>query len=184
MFAVGATCLLLAGCGGGSGSSTARQEKESDMAILNAALGKELTLADGLAAGLPLLRGDAGSLALVEELRAQEQEHADALTKAIRGLDGETEAEPGELEDTEVKAPADFFAFAYGLGSSTVASHMSAIPKVAGGHSRVMLAAIAANEAQQLVLLRKALGAGPLELVPSPFETGATPPPGEDLPQG
>ena len=36
---------------------------------------------------------------------------------------------------------------------------------------------MAANQAQHLVLLRRALGAKPLETIPSAFETGETPAP-------
>lgn len=182
MFAIGVAFLMLSGCGGGGGGSSSEEaEKAADIELLNDALAQELTAVDGLTHGLPLVRGTA--LALTQEFRAQEQEHVDALIKSIRGLGGKTDAEPSELELTDVKTQDDFFVFAYDLGSATIASHMSAIPKLSGSHLRVLFASIVADESQQLVVLRRGLGAGPLELVPEPFETGGTPAPGEASPQ-
>ncbi|HWB69039.1 MAG TPA: ferritin-like domain-containing protein [Solirubrobacterales bacterium] len=177
IFAAAAALALLAGCGGGGASSTA-QEKAADVKLLNEALGAELTAVNGFTAGLPLLSGTPRTLA--EQLRAQAQEHVDALSKSIRGLGGSAAPQPSALETSTLKSPDDFYAFAYELENSTIASHMSAIPKLAGSHLRVLFASIVADEAQQQVLLRHALGAGPRGLVPDAFETGASPAPGEE----
>jgi hypothetical protein len=169
------------GCGGGN-SSTVESEKAADAELLNAALAREQTAVDGLTHGLPLLRGT--RLAVAREFRAQDQEHVDALTKAIRGVGGETDGEASTLDFTGVKSEADFVAFIYELENSTVASHMSAIPELSLGSSNVLMASIVANEAQQLSMLRQALGARPLELVPEALENGETPAPGEEAPEG
>ncbi len=62
-----------------------------------------------MSAALALLRGrDARVVA--RQLRGQDQAHVDALTKAIRGVGGETEAEAGELEPPGPEEPEEALA--------------------------------------------------------------------------
>jgi hypothetical protein len=170
-----------AGCGGGGGgSSPAQSEKEADADLVDNAIARELATAGAYAHGLSL-PGRAGA-ALLRELRAQAQEHVDALTKAIRGLGGEVDsekiaAEREALDYTGVKSRADFLAFAYERESRGVAGALSEVSKLSTPWPRSLLGSIAANQAQHLVLLRQALGAGPLASVPEPFEAGTTPAP-------
>ncbi len=167
--------LVAAGCGGGGGTPATESDKAADVQILNYALSRELTAIDAYTRGLPMLRGR--TLAVGRRLRAQEQEHVDALTKAIRGLGGKTDAAPTPLDFAGVKSQAGFLAFAYELGNSLVRSHTGEIAKLATPWPRSLLTSIVASEAQQLVLLRQGLGAAPLASVPEAFESGGTPPP-------
>jgi rubrerythrin len=171
---LGALALLaLAGCGEGSASES---EKEADVQILNAALGRELAAAELYAQGQPLLRGPYAGVG--RAFRAQAEEHANALTKAIRGLGGESEPEPVELDDSGVKDQGDFLVFAYDLESSALAAYLEAAPRLETAAPRTLAAALAASHAQHLVVLRQGLGAGPVASVPEGFEPGDLPPPG------
>jgi hypothetical protein len=96
--------LAAAGCGKGGHGAETDPEKGLDSAILNEGLSRELTALAAYTRGNGLLRGR--ERALGRQLRAQEQEYADALTKAIRGLGGNTEAAAEELDFTQVKDQA------------------------------------------------------------------------------
>jgi bacterioferritin (cytochrome b1) len=175
-FALGAAfVLVLAGCGGGGGGSATAGEKAGDLEVLNAALSQELTAIDAYTRGLPLLHGQA--LASAGEFRTQEQEHVDGITKAIRGLAGKIEVDKNSLDYSGLETEADFLSLAYEEENALVAFYMNAIPKLETGAPRGLLAAIAANEAEHLVVLRQELGARPDELVPGAFETGDSTPP-------
>jgi bacterioferritin (cytochrome b1) len=177
VFAAVALALAVGGCGD-DGASATDSEKAADAEILNAALDQELTAARAYAHGDELLRGPFRTVG--REFRAQAQEHADAITKAIRGLGGEMEAEPGELDYSEVRSQADFLAFAYGLENVALTSYLEATPQLETPGPRVLAAALAASHAQHLVVLRRGLGAGPAASVPEALEQGDLPPPSRD----
>lgn len=103
-----AASLIVAGCGGSGHGAETDPEKGSDAAILNEALARELTLLDAYTRGQPLLRGERRADGRL--LRAQEQEYVDALTKAIRGLGGDTEATAEELDPAGLGGRAAFLA--------------------------------------------------------------------------
>jgi hypothetical protein len=174
-----AATLALFGCGQGAHTDP---EKAADAAILNAALSQELTTAAAYARGLPLLRGRLRPLG--RELRAQEQEYVDALTKAIRGVGGETEAEAGETDFSGVKTRAEFLTLAYELESAALAADLGAAPRLYTSAPRGLAASLASGHAQHLVLLRQALGAGPVASIPQAFDGGEVPPPGGAAPSG
>jgi rubrerythrin len=111
-----ALAIVAAGCGDSGRGAETNPEKGSDAEILNEGLSHELTAVAAYTRGNGLLHGPARALG--RELRAQEQEYVDALTKAIRGLGGDTEAEAEELDFSEVKDQAAFLALAYDLESA------------------------------------------------------------------
>lgn len=170
-----ALAALAAGCGRPGGGATTDAEKAADVEILNAALAQELTAAEAYGRGLPLLRGPL--VAVGREFRAQAQEHADAIVKAIRGLGGATAAEPGEVDYSDVKGQAGFLALAYGLENAALAAYLEAAPRLQTAAPRTLAAALAASHAQHLVVLRQGLGAGPAASAPEAFEPGDLPPP-------
>jgi bacterioferritin (cytochrome b1) len=178
--------FVAVGCGGGGEEPPSEGEKADDIAILNTALGYELTVVDAYGRALPLLRGE--TLAVAREFRAQEQEHINAIVKAIRGLGGRTDAEspdPSELgcnaydsyRMSNALHPSvdDALALVYCQVSAAIAEDMSAVANLTASWPRALLTSIVANEAQQLAVLRQALGADP---VPEAFENGEIPPPG------
>lgn len=175
---LGAVATALAGslaaCGGGGGSAT---DKEADVRVLNEILGRQLAAVEAYGQALPALRG--AELAAARRFRAQEQEHVDATTKTLRGLEAEADPPVETIEAGELKTPEDALHFLYELESATIDAELSAVGKLTIGWPRPLIAAMAANQAQRLVLIRRALGAEPSEIVPEAFETGETPAPEE-----
>jgi rubrerythrin len=171
-----AVLLALAAVGCGDGDDAASDsEKAADVEILNAALAQELTAAEAYARGLPLLRGPLRAVG--RGFRAQAQEHVNAITKAIRGLGGETDAEPGELDYSKVGSQTDFLDLAYGFENAALAAYLEAAPRLETSAPRTLAASLAASHAQHLVLLRQGLGATPAASVPEAFDPGDLPPP-------
>lgn len=174
--------IVLAGCGARGHGAETDSEKASDADILNAALGRELTAADAYRRGLPLLKGPLRAVG--REFRAQDQEYADALTKAIRGLGGETDAVKEEVDFSGVRGQAAFLALAYQLESAALASYLGTVPRLNTSAPRALDASLAAGHAQHLVVLRRGLGAGLAASAPAAFDSGEIPPPGSVAPPG
>jgi ferritin-like protein len=160
------------GCGG---DDSPDPEKDFDQASLNGALAHELTMADAYTQGLPLLRGRL--LVVGREFRAQEQEYINAITKALRGLGGEVEAEAEEVDLSEVKSQADLLALLYAMENEAYGIYVDASPELYTAAPRILAASLAASHAQHLVVLRQALGAGLAEASSEAFESGEVPPP-------
>jgi len=175
---LGAACSLLAiglGACGGSSSGGGVSEKERDVRTLNELLGRQLAVVAAYNQMLPHLRGI--DHALAQQFRAQEQEHVDAVTKTLRGIGGEADPPAETIEANDLKTRADSLEFLYEMESATLDAELSAVGKLNVDWPRPQIAAMAANQAQHLVLIRQALGAKPLETVPSAFETGEVPAP-------
>lgn len=164
----------LAGCGGGDdsgGETSAAAEKEADAEVLNEILSRQLAAVRAYRDSFPALH-DRQNLAAARLFRAQEQEHADATLKALRGLGAEPEPEPEVIPADGLDKEPEFLLFLYELESATIEAETAAIGKLTDFAPRTMLAATVANQAQHLAFLRGALGAKPLETMPSPFENG------------
>ena len=173
-----AVSLALAACGGSGGTTTAVPDKAADAEILNNVLGRELAAVRAYERTLPLLHGAA--LASAREFRASEQEHVDAVTKALRGLGEPAAPEEEEIESDELKTQADALAFLYEVESVSVAYDLRAISHLTSSWPRSLLGSVAANQAQHLVLLRRALGADTAESIPEGFEDGTSPSPSKE----
>jgi hypothetical protein len=165
----------LSACGSGSSDSTTAAEKEADAALLNEILGRQQGVVAAYPQALPYLHGT--DLAAARQFRAQEQEHADATTKLLRGVGGEADPPTETIEANDLESRADALNFLYEMESATIDHELGAIDRLRATWPRPQLAAMAANQAQHLVLIRRALGAKPLETVPKAFETGETPAP-------
>lgn len=177
-----ALAAALAGCGRGSdtGAATAADAKAGDAEILNQILSRQLGVVAAYPQAMAIL--DHRTLILLRKFRAQEGEHADAIVKALRGLAEEAEATPEPIEAGALKSEADRLRFVYAMNSATIDAELSAISKLESPGPRAMLAATVGNQAEQLAVLRRLLGARPLEAVPEAFETGEVPAPAP-LPQ-
>lgn len=167
--------LLGAGCGGHK-SSTAESEKAADVAILDDALSAELTALAAWDRALAQLKGEA--LASGRRLRGHDQVHVDTLTKVIRGLDGDVEAEPEELEPTRPAGREEALRLAYEAEDAALAQDLAAPSRLNAAAPRAATAAIGASHAQNLVVLRQLLGVPLVDAVPQPYESGGEPPPG------
>ncbi|HVY97610.1 MAG TPA: ferritin-like domain-containing protein [Solirubrobacterales bacterium] len=178
-----AVLALLAGCGGGGGSSGttgggaghAVSDKAADAEVLGGVLSRELAVIDAYDRVLPQLRG--ADLALGRQFRSQEQEHVDAILKALRGLGAKAEPEEEEIERSGLQSRDDVLDFLYEVESVSIDQGLFAIANFIAPWPRKLVGSIVANQAQHLVLLRRALGARPLALVPEGFENGTAPPP-------
>jgi hypothetical protein len=171
-----AVALLTVGCGGG-GTTTATPDKAADAETLNSVLAREQAAVRAYERTLPLLHGPI--LASAREFRASEQEHVDAIVKALRGLGEKAEPEAEEIESEDLKTQADALGFLYEVESVSVAYDLRAISHLTAPWPRSLLGSIAANQAQHLVSLRRALGADAAESIPGAFEDGTTPAPSE-----
>jgi hypothetical protein len=181
-FALLAFALAAGGCGDSGHGAETNPEKGSDAAVLNDGLSRELTALDAYTRGNGLLRGP--ERVLGRQLRAQEQEYVDALTKAIRGLGGDTEAAVEELDFIRVKDQGAFLTLAYELESAGLAFYEAVVSRLNTSAPRTLDAALAAGHAQHLVVLRQALGADRAASVPEGFDGGEVPPPGGNGPDG
>lgn len=173
--ATAAVALLVGGCGGSGHGAETDPEKGYDAAALNDGLTRELTIVSAYTRGLPLLRGP--QRALGRQLLAQEQEYVDGLTKAIRGLGGNVEAEAEDLDFGMVKNRRDLLSLLYELENGALSYYLGEAAQLYTTAPRTLDTALAAGHAQHLVVLRQALGASPVESVPG-FDQGEIPPPG------
>jgi rubrerythrin len=181
VFAMLIVASLLAGCGGdddagGGGEDDVAAEKAADAEIINVALSQELTLVEAFDSGLPMLHSPQ-TRALFRQFIAQEREHIDGWTKAMRGLGGEVDAEPEEVDLSEVKSERDYLLFAYDLVGLQLTHFLDDVTHLQTRAPQSFAAAIAASQAQHLVVIRQLLGADLAESVPEAFDTGEVPPP-------
>jgi hypothetical protein len=172
-----ALAIGAAGCGDSGHGAETDPEKGSDAAILNASLSRELTILSAYKQGRSLLRGT--ERPVVRQLYAHEWEYVDALTKAVRGLGGDTEAEAEELDFSQVKSQADVLRLAYELEGAALDFYLDSAAQLYTAAPRTLDAALAAGHAQHLVVLRQGLGASAAEAIPEGFDSAETPAPGE-----
>jgi hypothetical protein len=160
----------LAACG--SDGEGATVDPGADAAVLNEVLGRQLAAVAAYGEALPALRG--AELAMARRFRVQEQEHVDATTKTLRGLEEPSDPVEETIDAGDLETPDDALDFLYRLESATIDAELAAVSRLTVGWTRPLIAAMAANQAQRLVLIRRALGAPPLATVPDAFETGET----------
>jgi hypothetical protein len=168
--------MLASGCGRPGHGAETDSEKAAEVEVLNSILAQELTTVAAYEQGLPLLRGP--MLAIARGFRGQDQAHIDALTKAIRGMGGETDAEASELESPRPRSQADALVLAYEEENAALSEAQSGVAHLQFTAPRALAAALAASHAQHLAILRQGLGAGLAGAVPNAFESGDEPPPG------
>jgi rubrerythrin len=164
----GGSAAALAACGSaGDGEVGASSDTDIDVAVLNRVLVLELTAVEAYSRGSKLLEGEA--LAAGRAFLTQEQEHADALTKAIKLLGGAASGDPMRLDYSELKSQRDVLAFATDLENVAIAAYVDAIPRLSTGALRASAAEIAADEAEHVAVLAGLLGR---PQVPDAFVTG------------
>jgi hypothetical protein len=182
---------LLAGCGGGSDSASRSAqtsatsvtdatpmpsaEESADAELLDHVLGRQEAAIAVYGQVIPKLAPRLAQMAAY--FRAQEQEHVDAVLKAMRGLKSAAEPSEEAIEVGDLTSDRERLEFLYEVESATIDEELSAISSLEASWPRSLLSSTVANQAQHLTLLRQALGAGPLASVPVPFENGTAAPP-------
>jgi hypothetical protein len=172
--------IVVSGCGRSGHGAATDSDKAADVEVLDAVLSQELTTVVDYEQALALLRG--GSLATAAQLRGQDQAHLDAITKAIRGVGGETEAEASELESPGPKDRREALLLLYEEENAALGQALDAAPHLNTSAPRMLAASLAASHAQHLTVLRQLMGADLAAAVPDAFETGdvsAPKPPGK-----
>lgn len=170
----GIFAAALAGCGGGGGGG-AETDKEGDAKLLNGILGRQLAAVAAYERVIPKLRP--ADRAAARKFRAEEQEHVDATVKVLRGIGAEADPPVETIEGNHLQRRSDYLHFLYDMESATIDAELSLIGKLTTPWPRPLFGSMAANQAQRLVLIRRALGAAPLETVGSAFEDGNVPAP-------
>jgi len=148
VLAVAAALPAMVGCGGHGHGAETDPEKGSDAAILNTALSRELTLLDVYSRGRGQLRRPLG-----RRLRAEEGEYVDDVTKAIRGIGGETEGEAEELDPAGVKDRAGFLALVARLETEAREFYVGKAAQLNTAAPRTLDAWLAAGHGRHLGML-------------------------------
>ena len=162
----GAAVALLAG----NDALAAKGDKstESDVRILNTALGAELEAiaAYQLGAESKLLQKPVLDLAVT--FQGHHKEHADVLAKTIAKLGGKAVAAKDKyaFPADKLKTQADVLRFAATLEKGAVSAYLGAVPVFANRDLAKAAASILGDEAMHWAILRNALGEAP---VPSAF---------------
>ncbi|HEX5761770.1 MAG TPA: ferritin-like domain-containing protein [Solirubrobacterales bacterium] len=165
--------LLAAGCGPSGEGAKTDPEKGSDAEHLNAALGQELELLHAYTRVVPGLSGK--SQAVARRFRGHQQEYVDAITKALRGLGAEVEAEPNLASWAGDEAQADLLARLYRLEGAVLIAHLDEVPLLNTAAPRTLAGALAAGHASHRVVLRRLLGVPTWDLAPEAFDSGEEP---------
>jgi Ferritin-like domain len=169
----GLAVLVTAGCGPSGEGAKTDPEKGADAELLNAALSEELGLLDAYTRAMPELSPSRQVVA--RRFRAQQQEYVDAITKALRGLGGEVEAEAADVAPPADEAEADLVARLYRLEGAALTTQLDAVPLLNTAAPRTLAASLAAGHVAHRVVLRRALGAPTAELAPEAFDSGEEP---------
>jgi hypothetical protein len=160
--------MALAGCG-----SSARHRKipdavaDHDVLLLDGVLALERRAIAAYTAGIPLLVGvqrEAATTFLRQELA-----HAGTLLAEVRNAGGAITERAQSYELGSPTGPRGVLELLHKVEQAEIAAYLAAIPNLSSGRLRAIAAAILADQAQHVVVLRAALGETP---VPSPFVTG------------
>jgi rubrerythrin len=162
----------LAGCGNGSSRPNLRKlppaAKQADRVLLNQALDLEHEAIAAYTAGIPLLDGrpkKAAQLFLEQELS-----HAGEMYGLVKQAGGRPNKPKAAYDLGHPSTAADVLRLLHDLEQREVRLYLGVITRLSPGSVRAAVAAVLANDAQHVAVLRSTLGMVPL---PSPFVTGA-----------
>ena len=155
-------------------------QASDDTAIIEAAATAEIeaTVAYETMVGSGLLRGPVADI--IRLFGNQEEEHFNALVRLLedRGAEEPERPEPADIPGLDgLAAEPQMLSFALELENGLIQEYVEAFAKLEDSELLKTTAQIMSNEGQHLVMLRLALGADPVSLVPSAFETGTDPAP-------
>jgi rubrerythrin len=167
----GGSAVFLAACGREDPTSRAPtgpdESDQADVEILNGALDLELMAVAAYKVAAGQMRGSV--LEVGKTFLAQEQEHADGLSAAIKDAGGTPNRAKSSYDFPELRSQNDALRFAVDLENTAIAAYIDALPKLTQGDLRATAAAIVTSEAEHVSVLLDALGRDP---VPGAFVTG------------
>lgn len=161
----GAVALL---AGAPSLAQAADKHAESDIRILNTALGAELEAIAAYQVGAESGLLQKPVLDLAVTFQGHHKEHADVLAKTVQKLGGKPVAAKSKYNFPvqNLKSQADVLRFAAGLEQGAVSAYLGAVPLFRNRDLSKAAASILGDEAMHWAVLRNALGEAP---VPSAF---------------
>ncbi len=139
----------------------------ADVGTLNDLLALEHYTIVAYTAGIPLLAHETAKVA--QQFLGQELAHANALSDLIKKARGKPIKPSASYDLGHPTGAADVLALVHRLESAQLSAYVSMIPRLSPGKVRSAVAAIYANDAQHVAILRARLGRPP---VPSAFATG------------
>jgi hypothetical protein len=140
----------------------------SDATALNALLDVEHYAVAGYAAGIPLLHEPQAKAAV--QFLAQELAHTVQLSDLIKRAHGKPNRPAASYDLGHPRSSEDVLALLKRLEQAQLRAYLDAIPQLSGGKVRAAVAAIYANDAQHLALLRWQTGEAP---APAALVTGS-----------
>ena len=149
-------------------AKTDAKSAESDVRILNTALGAELEAIAAYQVGAESGLLQKPVLDLAVTFQGHHKEHADVLSKTVVKLGGKPVAAKAKYTfpvDT-LKTQADVLRFAASLEKGAVSAYLGAIPVFSNSDLAKAAASILGDEAMHWAILRNALGEAP---VPAAF---------------
>jgi rubrerythrin len=162
----GAAVALLAG--NEALASKGNKSTESDVRVLNTALGAELEAIAAYQVGAESGLLQKPVLDLAVTFQGHHKEHADILAKTIAKLGGKAVSAKDKytFPTDKLKTQADVLRFAAGLEKGAVSAYLGAVPVFGNRDLAKAAASILGDEAMHWAILRNALGETP---VPSAF---------------
>jgi rubrerythrin len=141
---------------------------ESDIRVLNSALGAELEAIAAYQVGAESGLLQKPVLDLAVTFQGHHKEHADVLAKTITKLGGKAVAAKAQYKFPveTLKTQADVLRFAAQLEKGAVSAYLGAVPVFGNRDLAKAAASILGDEAMHWAILRNALGEAP---VPSAF---------------
>jgi rubrerythrin len=169
---IGAGALVgLAACGKSSNGPSIRElpaaAKSVDVMLLNQALDLEHEAIAAYTAGIPLLDGRAKKAAQL--FLTQELSHAGEMHGLVRQAGGRPNKPKASYDLGRPSSAVDVLHLLHDLERRELHLYLGAITRLSPGTVRAAVAAVLANDAQHVSMLRSVLGLAPL---PSPFVTG------------
>lgn len=151
-----------------AGTKTSAADIESDVRILNTALGAEYEAIAAYQVGAEsgLLGKDV--LVVAVAFQGHHKQHADALASTVRKLGGKAVVTKTRyvFPVEKLQTQADVLRFAAGLEQGAVSAYLGAVPVFNDKTLAQVAASILGDEAMHLAVLRQVLGENP---VPSAF---------------
>jgi rubrerythrin len=144
------------------------QSTESDVRVLNSALGAELEAIAAYQVGAESGLLQKPVLDLAVTFQGHHKEHADVLAKTIAKLGGKAVSAKDKytFPTDKLKNQADVLRFAASLEKGAVSAYLGAVPVFGNRDLAKAAASILGDEAMHWAILRNALGESP---VPSAF---------------